>query len=169
MRHRIRSRNRAHRRQRARVNTFDANTFLDGMNATLAAERARQARCLQIERLHSTWSPTITNCLNTLGKRIWGLGNYEIADDVDPDAYWREYQVKGLEWHERTDRFQVRNQDDWYDYTYRLGYRLRLEVKGDQYVLANAPLTEDSLMQWFLGVCEEGCPQCMEEHVTRLY
>ena len=154
----------AHRRQWTHT-----NKFVDGMDVALAAESARQARFLQIDRLHSTWSPAITDCLNTLGKRIWGSGNYEIVDDVDPDAYWREYQVKGLEWHERTDRYTVRNQDDWYECEYRLGYRLRLEVKGDQYMLANSPLTEHSLMQWFFGVCEEDRPQCVEEHIIRLY
>ncbi|MCL5996796.1 MAG: hypothetical protein M1546_12180 [Chloroflexi bacterium] len=170
----------------------DADKLLDGMDAARIADEAReakeqaavaqqrseveaeenaarQARFLQIDRLHSTWAPSIKNCLNALGKRTWGLGKYEIVDDVDPDAYWREYQVKGLEWHERTDRYRVRNQDDWYSCEYRLGYRLRLEVKGDQYILGSSPLTEDSLKQWFLGDYEDGCPQCVEEHLIRLY
>ena len=133
------------------------------------ADAARRARFLQIDRLQSTWAPAITNCLNALGKRTWGPGNYEIVDDVDPDAYWREYQVHELEWHERTDRYRVRNQDDWYECEYRLGYRIRLEVQGDQYMLGNSPLTEHTLGQWFLGVCEEGCPQRVEERLIRLY
>ena len=146
-----------------------ADKPLEGMDVARTADEACKARFLHIDRLHSTWFPAIRNCLNALGKRTWGLGKYEIADDVDPDAYWREYQVNGLEWHERTDRYRVRNEDDWYSSEYRRGYRLRLEVKGDQYFLGSSPLTEDSLKQWFLGVYEDDGPQCVEEHLIRLY
>jgi hypothetical protein len=141
----------------------DAVKSLDGVGAAGVDEKAH------IDRLHSTWFPTIKYYLNTLGRITWGPGRYEIVEDVDPDASWREYQVKELEWHERTDRYRVRNQDDWYECAYRVGYRLRLEVKGDQYVLGYSPLTENALKQWFLRACEEGCPQRVEERLIRIF
>jgi hypothetical protein len=135
----------------------------------LVLDDARQMRLLQIERLHSSWSLAIHDYLAALGKSTWGESQYEIVDEVDPYAYWRVYLVKGLEWHERTDRYRVRNQDDWCECEYRLGYRLRLELQDDHFTLGDAPLTQDSLKQWFLRVFEEGCPQCVEEHLVRIY
>ncbi len=133
-----------------------------------AEHAAFQARCLQLERLQATWSSAIQCYLDVLGQRTWGTGQYELDVAEDPNAYWREYQVKEREWHERTDRYQVRNQDDWYGCEYRLGYRLRIKVEGDRYLLGNTPLSEDSLRQWFCEVCEN-CLQSVEEHLIRIY
>jgi hypothetical protein len=148
--------------ERQRTDAFKVKS-LDGVDAARVAEKAH------LDRLHFTWSPAIKYYLDALGKITWGPGKYELVDEVDPDASWREYQVKELEWHERTDRYTVRNQDDWYECAYRLGYRLRLEVKGDQYMLGYTPLTANALKQWFLGVYEEGCPQRVEERLIRIY
>ena len=174
------------RRWRAGVHVPDwidaAGTMSESRKATeqtAAAQRtrewtpyedaARQTRLSQIDRLDAAWSPAIKNYLTMLGNSTWGVCQYEIVDDIDPDAYWREYQVRGLDWHERTDRYSVRNQDDWYQCEYRLGYRLHIEVTDDHYTLGHSPLTENSLKQWFLEVFEEGCPHCVEEHLVRIY
>ena len=139
---------------------------IEGVASTAAA---RRERLLQIDRLHAAWSLAIQDYLTVLGKHAWGQCNYQIVDDVDPDAHWKEYQVMELEWHERTDRYQVRNQDDWYECEYRLGYRLRIGVQDDHYTLGNTPLTENSLRQWFVETIEQSCPQCVEERLVRIY
>ena len=151
---------------RKRVN---ADKLLERLYAARIADEVSKAKMLQLDRLHSLWSPVIYGCLNAMGESKWGAGNYEISEGENPDACWIEYQVKGLEWHERTDRLQVRNQDDWCECEYRFGYRMRLEVRGDQFTMGNVPLTQDSLVQWSLDVVAAEPPQCVEEHVIRFY
>jgi len=140
-----------------------------GSDAAAEQGAARQARLTQIDRLHAAWSLAIQSYLVALGERAWGLCKYEIVDDVGPDASWREYQVKELAWHERIDRYTVRNQDDWYVCEYRLGYRLRIGLKDDHYTLGDSPLTDASLRRWFAEVFQAGAPQCVEERLVRIY